>query len=164
MTDREPTEFDDLIADLDPAMLIVTTTDGDTRAGCLVGFATQCSIDPPRFIVCLSKRNRTVDVARKAGAIAIHAPDEEALSLAELFGGETGDEIDKFERCEWSAGPRGLPILGGVEAWFSARVIDELDLGDHAGLVTEPEETRRGTALRPLRLHAASRIDPGHEA
>jgi flavin reductase (DIM6/NTAB) family NADH-FMN oxidoreductase RutF len=103
-------------------------------------------------------------VARRADAVAIHAPDEGAQALAELFGGETGDEIDKFERCDWSGGPRGLPILAGVDAWFTARVIDELDLGDHAGLVTEPEETRRGAALRPLRLHAASRIDPGHEA
>jgi hypothetical protein len=34
--------------------------------------------------------------------IATVAADGE---LAELFGGETGDEVDKFDRCEWRPGP-----------------------------------------------------------
>ena len=39
----------------------------------------------------------------------MHLVPADATGLAELFGGETGD--DKFARCEWSAGPEGLPIL-----------------------------------------------------
>jgi flavin reductase (DIM6/NTAB) family NADH-FMN oxidoreductase RutF len=164
MADRQPTEFDELVADLDAAMLIVTTTAGGERAGCLVGFATQCSIDPPLFIVCVSKRNRTFDVARRARAIAVHVPARDDIELAELFGGETGDEIDKFERCKWSEGPRGLPILDGVASWFTASVVTEHDAGDHQAFLVEPEEVRRDGDLEPLRLHAAMRIDPGHEA
>jgi hypothetical protein len=44
---------------LDHPMVVVTTRAGNERAGCLVGFATQVSIGPPRFLVGLSKRNRT---------------------------------------------------------------------------------------------------------
>ena len=33
--------FDELMGELDYAMLIVTTAAGGQRAGCLVGFATQ---------------------------------------------------------------------------------------------------------------------------
>jgi flavin reductase (DIM6/NTAB) family NADH-FMN oxidoreductase RutF len=40
-------------------MLIVTAEADGQRAGGLVGFATHCSIDPPRFLLCLSRRNRT---------------------------------------------------------------------------------------------------------
>ncbi|HEX8931084.1 MAG TPA: flavin reductase, partial [Actinomycetota bacterium] len=44
--------LDRLVDRLDYPMLIVTAeTDGE-RAGCLVGFATQCSIEPPRFLLC----------------------------------------------------------------------------------------------------------------
>ena len=92
-------EFNELVADIDYPMFIVTVADGDERAGCLVGFATQSSIDPPRFIVCLSKRNRTFRVAMKAAVVVVHLVLEPEAPLAELFGGETGDEVDKFERC-----------------------------------------------------------------
>ena len=44
----------ELVSELDYPMFIVTCADERERAGCLVGFATQCSIDPPRFLVCLS--------------------------------------------------------------------------------------------------------------
>ena len=46
--------FNALASELDYPMFVVTTAAGGAPAGCLVGFATQCSIDPPRFLVCLS--------------------------------------------------------------------------------------------------------------
>src|SRR4051794_41781759 len=52
----------ELIDELDYPMFIVTVAAGGERAGCLVGFATQCSINPPRFLVCLSDKNRTFRV------------------------------------------------------------------------------------------------------
>ena len=55
--------FEAIMSDVDPPSYVVTAADGDDRAGCLVGFATQCSIDPPRFGVWLSKLNRTYRVA-----------------------------------------------------------------------------------------------------
>ena len=39
--------FDDLIAAMDGAMVVVTTAAGDDVGGCLVGFHAQCSIEPP---------------------------------------------------------------------------------------------------------------------
>ena len=50
---------------LDYPMFVVTTRAGDEPAGCLVGFASQVSIRPPRFLVGLSKRNHTYRVARR---------------------------------------------------------------------------------------------------
>jgi flavin reductase (DIM6/NTAB) family NADH-FMN oxidoreductase RutF len=48
-------------------MFIVTAVGRDgERAGCLVGFATQCSIQPPRFLACISRENRTFDVVTEA--------------------------------------------------------------------------------------------------
>ena len=88
--------FDSLVGDLDYPMFIVTATAGDDRAGCLIGFATQTSIDPQRFLVCLSRRNRTYRVARRTDLLGVHFVPSEAADLAELFGGATGDEVDKF--------------------------------------------------------------------
>lgn len=52
--------MDAFIDRLNPDMYVVTATAGDERAGCLVGFASQCSIRPVRFVVWLSKVNPDV--------------------------------------------------------------------------------------------------------
>src|SRR4051812_30485281 len=97
-------EFDRFAEVLDYPMFVVTTTDGTERSGCLVGFATQTSIDPPRFLVCLSEKNHTLGVAQRAELLAVHVLDEEQHDLAELFGGETGDRTDKFAEVAWRRG------------------------------------------------------------
>jgi flavin reductase (DIM6/NTAB) family NADH-FMN oxidoreductase RutF len=158
------TTFERLTAELDYAMLIVTAAAGGERAGCLVGFATQTSIDPPRFLVCLSRRNRTYRVAREAAVLVVHFVPDWAEQLTELFGGETGDEVDKWSRCAWRPGPEGVPVLEELASWFAGRVLERLDLGDHVGFLLEPiaGETRRGE--RPFTFHRAKRIEAGHEA
>jgi flavin reductase (DIM6/NTAB) family NADH-FMN oxidoreductase RutF len=157
-------DFDALMGALDYPMFIVTVARGEERAGCLVGFATHASIDPPRFLVCISKRNRTYRLAREAQALAVHLVPETATGLAELFGGETGDELDKFARCEWSPGPRGLPLLQQCESWFCAEVVDTYDVGDHLAFLLGPFEVQEASGQSQFPFERAKRIEPGHEA
>ena len=103
----------DLVARANPPLYVVTTAAGGERAGCVVGFATQASIDPTRFLVAISIENRTWRVAETATHLAVHVIGRERDDVVELFGGETGDEIDKFERCAWTEGPAGIPVLDG---------------------------------------------------
>jgi flavin reductase (DIM6/NTAB) family NADH-FMN oxidoreductase RutF len=119
----------ELVSELDYPMFIVTVAAAGERAGCLVGFATQCSIDPPRFLVCLSDKNMTYRVAQGADAMIVHLVPRGAEGLAELFGSQTGDAIDKFERCRWRTGPRGIPVLEDCGNWFAGRVLDRMDAG-----------------------------------
>ena len=66
--------FETIAKSFDPALVIVTTAAGDQRAGCVVGFHSQCSIDPLRYAVWLSKANLTYRVALLATHVAVHAP------------------------------------------------------------------------------------------
>src|SRR3954452_25294594 len=127
--------FQRLGARLDYPMFIATVAAGGERSGCLIGFATQSSIHPPRFLAGISDKNRTYRVARNAGTMAIHLVPEDASELAELFGGETGDEVDKFARCEWHEGPDGVPLVDGCPNRFVGRIIERVDFGDHVGIV-----------------------------
>ena len=156
--------FDELVGDLDSAMLIVTTADGEAREGCIVGFATAASVRPQRFLVCLSKKNRTFRVASETGRMAVHVVPEDADDLAELFGGETGDDVDKFERWGWREGPEGLPLLEGCRTWFAGRTHETLDAGDHVAFLLEPFAVERSEGVAPFRLRRATAIEPGHEA
>ncbi|CAL9642977.1 flavin reductase family protein [Streptomyces sp. enrichment culture] len=152
---------------LDPDMYVVTATAGEERAGCLVGFASQCSIRPVRFVVWLSKVNRTYEVARGADFLAVHLLAREQRELAELFGGETGHRVDKFARAAWARGYGGAAVLQDACAWFVGRVLQQVDGGDHVGFVLSPEQCgeQPGTDGRPLlRLADAVSIEPGHPA
>jgi flavin reductase (DIM6/NTAB) family NADH-FMN oxidoreductase RutF len=148
-------------------MYVVTADDGLERSGCLIGFATQCSIHPPRFLVCLSVLNHTSRVARRANALAVHLLGTDDHPLAAHFGGLTGDETDKFAGVAWHRGVLGTPVLEDVPAAFEGLVRERHGFGDHVGYVLDPEaeEARVDTAgLEQLRLHDAGDIRAGHPA
>src|SRR4051794_6318507 len=104
-------DFHTLTSLLDYPMFAVTCAHGEDRAGCLVGFATQCSIDPARYLVCVSEANHTAAVADAAPVLAVHLLAADQKKLAELFGSRTGDEVDKFAEISWTPGPEGAPLL-----------------------------------------------------
>ena len=156
--------FDELVSDLDYPMFIVTTAAAGDRAGCLVGFATQCSIDPPRFLVCISNKNRTFRVGSRAELVVVHFVPHHATGLAELFGGETGDRLDKFARCEWQPGPQGIPVLEACANWFAGRILERVELGDHVGFLLEPVAGQKDESEDEFSFHRAKRIEAGHEA
>lgn len=156
-------EFNRLMAMVDYPMFIVTTSDGDRNAGCLIGFASQVSIHPPRFLAGLSVKNHTFQVASSSEFLVIHLVPEDAHDLAELFGGETGDDTDKFARCRWTPGPGGAPVLAGLDNWFAGRTIERFDFGDHHGFLLEPVEERAAASGESLSFHEAQNIEPGHE-
>lgn len=159
----EQATFNRLMALLDYPMFIVTTAAGEDRAGCLVGFASQVSIHPPRFLAGLSVKNRTFRVACAAEVMVVHLVPAEAEGLAELFGGETGDDTDKFAHCSWRSGPGGAPILDGLENWFVGRIIRRSDLGDHCGFLLEPLDAHADASESTLTFRRTRGIEPGHE-
>jgi flavin reductase (DIM6/NTAB) family NADH-FMN oxidoreductase RutF len=156
--------FSELLSSLDTPMFVVTVGAGGERSGCLVGFATQCSIHPPRFLACISVKNHTAPVMARATHAAVHVVGEDRRDLAELFGGETGDEIDKFTRCSWHDGPAGTPVLDGVEGWFVGKVLGSFDLGDHTGYLLEPIDAAvEDEEVDELGFQQARSIEAGHE-
>ncbi len=161
--DSEHAAFERLMGELDYSLFIVTVRVGEQLAGCLIGFASQVSIRPPRFLACLSVKNFTYRVALGADLLVVHFVPEHARELALLFGGETGDDTDKFARCVWRGGPGGTPVLEELHDWFAGRVLDRFDFGDHCGFLLEPvagEAHRSGT---PFTFRRAKWIEPGHE-
>ncbi len=153
----------ELVSALDYPMFIVTVAVAGERAGCLVGFTTQCSIRPPRFLVCLSDKNRTFEVARRAELMIVHLVPIEATELATLFGGQTGDDVDKFAHCDWRPGPGGTPVLEQCRNWFAGRILDRFPAGDHHAFLLDPIEAHGDDSERPFEFHRARRIEPGHE-
>jgi flavin reductase (DIM6/NTAB) family NADH-FMN oxidoreductase RutF len=158
---------DAFLAALDYPMFVVTAACPDTGepAGCLVGFVTQCSIEPVRLLVCLSKANHTYRIACRARLLAVHSLGPEEADLAELFGTRSGDRVDKFARCAWRSGPDGVPLLDRCGYRLIGRVLERLELGDHDGFLLEPVHAQEAGPNRPLLMFSAVRDLPaGHPA
>ncbi|MFI6048785.1 flavin reductase family protein [Streptomyces violascens] len=151
---------------LDYPMYVVTAVAGEERAGCLVGFASQCSMVPVRFMVWLSTANRTYRVACSADFLAVHLLGRAQYDLAAHFGGLTGDEVDKFADVAWRAGPAGTVLLDAAPDWFVGRVERRTDGGDHVGFLLSPLEAAapapRSPDWQPFRLSDSEGIEAGH--
>ena len=159
-----PPELDRWVGEIDYPMYIATVAARGAKSGCLVGFSTQCSIDPVRFLVCLSDKNRTYRVALNADVVAMHLVPATADDLVALFGSQTGDEVDKFEHCAWHEGPDGVPILDDCPNWFAGRILDRLPAGDHEALLLDPIAAGASGDPSQFDFHRAKRFPPGHEA
>jgi len=156
-------EFNTLMAALDSPLIVVTTADERERAGCLVEFHVQSSIEPQRYCVWLSKANYTYRVALHSSHLVIHFLTADDLPLAELFGGQTGDTVDKFAGLELDSGPGGAPVLRQCPNWLAVRRIALLDEGgDHVCLTTEPVAAQSAGPFRPLRGSQAGHLRAGH--
>jgi flavin reductase (DIM6/NTAB) family NADH-FMN oxidoreductase RutF len=116
--------------------------------------------------VWLSKVNHTYRVASRAAFLGVHLLSREQHGLARLFGGETGDRVDKFTRARWEPGGEGVPVLGDACAWFVGRIEDRADWGDHVGFALTPVDGGARSRARGsvLTLRDVIDLSPGHPA
>jgi flavin reductase (DIM6/NTAB) family NADH-FMN oxidoreductase RutF len=176
-TSFEAASFETVADLLDYPMVVVTTAaaaaegpdaaDGGpdaAMAGCLVGFTSQVSINPARFLVGLSNKNYTFRVAEQATHLVVHVLGKQDRAVARLFGEQTGDQTDKFAHCSWRRGPGGAPILDQVAGWFSGRILERIPIGDHMGFLLEPSggQVRRSPS-NVITLNDVRDLHPGHE-
>jgi flavin reductase (DIM6/NTAB) family NADH-FMN oxidoreductase RutF len=154
-----------VIEPVDPAAVIVTCASDGHRAGCLVTFNGPCSIEPPRYAVWLSHRNHTYRVALEANELIVHMLTPADLPLAEVFGGVSGLDEDKFGRVPWrDCG--GTPLLPASGGWLRGRIRSrvpgrEETGGDHTCFVLAPLAAAGGGSGRPLRMSDVRHIRPG---
>ncbi|HTW02897.1 MAG TPA: flavin reductase [Streptosporangiaceae bacterium] len=156
--------FAEIVASTDPALIIVTAAAGGERAGCLVEFHSQSSMAPPRYCVWLSKANYTYRVALHTTHLAIHFLTSADLPLAELFGTQTGDEVDKFAGLSVGSGAGRTPVIERCRNRMVVRRTALLDEGgDHVCMVTEPVDVSSGGPFQPLRISHAPHLVAGHD-
>jgi flavin reductase (DIM6/NTAB) family NADH-FMN oxidoreductase RutF len=160
--------YTSIVDQLDWAMVVVTARadDDGELGGCLVGFHSQCSIDPPRHLVCVSKLNHTWSVAQRSSELAVHVLGADQIALARDFGEVTDDEAPGDKWGTVTVDDRfGPPILLDAVAWFAGPVVASLDAGDHVALVVEPTRgSVRDDPITQLGFQATQDFQPGHPA
>jgi flavin reductase (DIM6/NTAB) family NADH-FMN oxidoreductase RutF len=150
---------------VDYALHVVTSSSAEGEpSGCVVGFVTQCSIVPPRFLVCISKVNHTYFITESSDALALHLVGRNQLDVVSLFAEETGDSVDKFSQCLWHTGVTGSPVLSECAAWLECMIVDRWSVGDHQALLVRPVAGGPGEAQHVVTVRNAPELQPGHPA
>lgn len=155
--------FNTLMESLDTPLVVVTTAADGERAGCLVGFHTQSSIDREQYSFWLSKANHTYLVSLRSSQFGIHFLTHDDVALAEHFGTQSGDDHDKFAAIDVEDNGGDPPLLKDLP---NRVVVDRIamldDRGDHACITARVISAETTGPFTPLRLSDVGHLDPGH--
>jgi len=97
---------------------------------------TSVSLQPALVAFYLGLTASTAPAVRAAERFAVHILGAQHAPLAESFA-RSG--TDRFAGIPWGPSDEGLPLLDGVPAWLTARVVLRQEIGDHLHVVGEVE-------------------------
>lgn len=123
-------------------MYVIGARCDDRDYGCIANTFAQVTSSPLQVSVALNKENATTAAVRQAGRFTASCLSERAdMQLIGTFGFHTSTELDKFAQHASARDEAGMPYVAEqCCAWFSAKVVSELDLGTHVLFVGEVQE------------------------
>lgn len=134
-------------------MYVIGTRFDDKDYGCVANTFAQVTSSPLQVSVALNKENATTAAVRQAGRFTASCLSEQAdMQLIGTFGFHTSTELDKFAQHASARDEAGMPYVAEqCCAWFSAKVVSELDLGTHVLFVGEVQECAKvANAAAPM--------------
>jgi len=167
LTTLRGSAFDAVTLANDASVVLVAADDGHEVDACLVGFHSQCSINPLRYAVWLSKANHTYRIASRAEVLSVHWLPGDRRDLAEWAGAVTLDrDPEKMRRLDWRRGPARAVVLDDAVVAFAGRIHHRHEGGDHVCFVVEPfaawgSGSSGGDGV--LRFAAVRDIEAGHD-
>lgn len=126
-------------------MYVIGTRDEGASFGCVANTFAQVTSSPFQVSVALNKDNATTSAIRATRRFTASCLSEDAsMELIGTFGFHTSTEFDKFARHASARDAADMPVLAeSCCAWFSAKVVQEVDLGTHILFVGAVEDAKR---------------------
>ena len=114
-------------------LYVVTTNDGTRDNGLIVNTVMQVTSNPDRIAVAINKSNYSHDVVKNSRKMTVNCLTEEApFKVFEVFGFQSGRNVNKFADCTPQRGENGLVILPRyINAAIELTVEQYSDLGSH---------------------------------
>lgn len=118
---------------------VVTTADGDKRAGTTASSFTSVALNPPLMLVCLYHAVETTTLIEQHQhfAISVLAAGQDAVSTQMAGFTEMPEGKDRFDDINWMTKATGSLIYADAAAWFDCRVYAMYDGGTHKIVVGE---------------------------
>ncbi len=125
-------------------LYVVTSNDGKKDNGLIVNTVTQVTNTPNRIAVTISKDNYSHHIIKQTGKMNVNCLTTEApFKVFEVFGFQSGRNVDKFEGCEPLSSDNGLVVLPRyINSFMSLKVEQYVDLDTHGMFICSVGEAR----------------------
>ncbi len=125
-------------------LYVVTSNDGKKDNGLIVNTVTQVTNTPNRIAVTINKDNYSHHVIKQTGKMNINCLTVDApFKVFEVFGFQSGRNVDKFADCEPMRSDNGLVFLPRyINAFMSLKVEQYVDLDTHGMFICSVSEAR----------------------
>ncbi len=124
-------------------LFVLTACEDGKQNGCIINTVMQVTSTPVKISVTVNKSNYTTGIILRTGKFNVSCIDESAdFSLFKNFGFASGSDTDKFAEFDgYTQAENGINyITKNTNAYFSATVIDTIDVGTHYIFVAEVNE------------------------
>ena len=125
-------------------LYVVTCNDGKKDNGLIVNTVTQVTDTPNRIAVTINKANYSHHVIKQTGKMNVNCLTVDApFKVFEVFGFQSGRNVDKFADCEPLRSDNGLVFLPRhINAFMSLKVEQYVDLDTHGMFICTVTEAR----------------------
>ena len=125
-------------------LYVVTSNDGKKDNGLIVNTVTQVTNTPNRIAVTINKENYSHHVIKQTGKMNINCLTVDApFKVFEVFGFQSGRNVDKFADCEPLRSDNGLVFLPRyINSFMSLKVEQYVDLDTHGMFICSVGEAR----------------------
>jgi len=125
-------------------LYVVTSNDGKKDNGLIVNTVTQVTSTPNRIAVTINKENYSHHVIKQTGKMNINCLTVDApFKVFEVFGFQSGRNVDKFANCEPLRSDNGLVFLPRyINSFMSLKVEQYVDLDTHGMFICSVSEAR----------------------
>ncbi len=125
-------------------LYVVTSNDGKKDNGLIVNTVAQVADNPNKIAVTINKANYSHHVIKQTGRMNVNCLTVDApFKVFEVFGFQSGRNVDKFADCEPLRADNGLVFLPRyINAFLSLKVEQYVDLESHGMFICSVTEAR----------------------
>ena len=125
-------------------LYVVTSNDGKKDNGLIVNTVSQVADNPNKIAVTINKANYSHHVIKQTGVMNVNCLTVDApFHVFEVFGFQSGRNVDKFADCTPLRSENGLVFLPRyINAFLSLKVEQYVDLESHGMFICSVTEAR----------------------
>jgi len=125
-------------------LYVVTSNDGKKDNGLIVNTVSQVADNPNKIAVTINKANYSHHIIKQTGVMNVNCLTVDApFKVFEVFGFQSGRNVDKFTDCTPLRADNGLAFLPRyINAFMSLKVEQYVDLESHGMFICSITEAR----------------------
>ncbi|HEV2235260.1 MAG TPA: flavin reductase family protein [Ktedonobacterales bacterium] len=128
----DTTEFRRVLGRFTTGVTVVTTCQGNRRAGITVNAFTSVSLEPPLVLVCVERRSYAHDLITASGIFAVNLLSAEQADVSRCFAGRSEQKFARFCGVTTHDEVTGAPVFDQCAGFVDCRLEAVYPGGDHS--------------------------------